>query len=54
MTVYDNMASALKLHKVPAEQIRQRVQSVYDRLGRWTGVPAVRELRERLSGSAAP
>jgi tetratricopeptide (TPR) repeat protein len=27
---------------------QQRVQSVYNRLGRWTGIPAVRELRERL------
>lgn len=33
MTVYDNMASALKLHKVAAAQIRQRVQSVSQSLG---------------------
>jgi hypothetical protein len=28
-----------------------RVQSVYNRLGRWTGIPAVRELRERLAAA---
>lgn len=44
MTVYENMASPLKLHKVPAEQIQQRVQSVSQSLG-------LEELINRKPGS---
>lgn len=33
MTVYDNMAASLKLHKVPSDQIRSLVQEVANKLG---------------------
>ncbi|HEY9659412.1 MAG TPA: ABC transporter ATP-binding protein, partial [Allocoleopsis sp.] len=43
MTVYDNLASGLKLRKMPSAEIRQRIAEVTDFLG-------LRELMERKPG----